>query len=98
MQRLELFSTPLLVHPRIVDAALAQRLTTRFIAESENTPGVQRGNMASWHSTPDLSTRQDPDVRAMMEAIWTGVRTSIDALGVSRGTGVGKSFRFGLQA
>lgn len=98
MQRLELFSTPVLVHPRIVDTTLAQRLAAAFIAQSQSEPGVQRSNMGGWHSTPDLSTRNDPDTRALMGAIWEGVRTSVDALGVSRGAGLGRSYRFGIQA
>lgn len=98
MQRLELFSTPLLVHPRSIDAALAQRLAARFVAQSHAEPGVQRSNMGGWHSAPDLSTRDDPDLRALMDAIWAGVRTSVDALGASRSAGVGQSYRFGIQA
>lgn len=98
MQRLEIFSTPVLVHAQAIAPALAKRLTARFVTASQETPGVQRSNIGGWHSLPDLSTRTDPDFIGLMDAIWAGVRTSVDALGASRGIGVGRSYRFALQA
>lgn len=96
MQRLELFSTPIIVSPDAIDPALAREWAAALVAESERTPGVQRSNVGGWHSAPDLSTR--PKSGALMQVIWDGVRDAVDTLGASRGKGVGKSFRFALQA
>lgn len=60
-------------------------ITARLIAESEAAPGVQRSNVGSWHSRPDLALRPDPPFRLLVQAIVTKVRETVENLARQNG-------------
>jgi len=60
-------------------------ITARLIAESEAAPGVQRSNVGSWHSRPDLALRPDPPFRLLVQTIVTKVRETVENLARQNG-------------
>jgi hypothetical protein len=60
MPALDLFSTPVLIVPDAVSAALCTRLRQSLITLSEQQPGIQRSNAGGgWHSDTNLLRRPD---------------------------------------
>jgi uncharacterized protein (TIGR02466 family) len=85
MPDLPLFATPLSMY-ELPELEQANRdITARLIAESEAAPGVQRSNVGSWHSRPDLALRPDPPFRLLVQAIVTKVRETVENLARQNG-------------
>jgi uncharacterized protein (TIGR02466 family) len=85
MPDLPLFATPLSMY-ELPELEQANRdITARLIAESEAAPGVQRSNVGSWHSRPDLALRPDPPFRLLVQTIVTKVRETVENLARQNG-------------
>lgn len=98
MDRLGLFTTPVLVFRVPSMDEINRELTERLIAESESTPGFQRSNVGGWHSRPNLSQRSDSCYRTLMEQIVRHVRITFDEVAQATGVETTMRFRFAVHA
>lgn len=74
MKRRDLFPTPIFVAKLSGREALNAELRERFLAESEQAPGLQMSNAGGWHSEQDLLIREEPCFRALQELLIGGFR------------------------
>ena len=98
MDRFALFATPVMVFSLEGTDELDQELTRRLIAESESTPGIQRSNNGGWHSVPDLSRREEPCYRAVMNMVVDHVRAAFVEVAQSVGENPAIPFRYAVQS
>lgn len=77
---------------------LDQELARRLIAESESTPGIQRSNNGGWHSVPDLSRRDEPCYRAVMNMVVDHVRAAFVEVAQAAGENPALPFRYAVQS
>ena len=85
MPDLPLFSTPLSMYELPSMEAVNKDVTGRLVTESSAVASVQRSNVGGWHSRPDLAVRQDEGFRAVVQAIVTRVRETVEGLARDRG-------------
>src|SRR4051794_1005680 len=69
IDRHRLFPTPLFAFEVEGTEALNAELSERLLAERKAAPGFQVSNVGGWHSVPDLSQRQQPCFRAVVQMI-----------------------------
>jgi uncharacterized protein (TIGR02466 family) len=99
MDRLALFTTPVVVHALEGMDDVNRELTERLLAESAATPGFVRSNVGGWHSVPDLSQRKEGCYRALMETIVRHVRVTFNEVAGAAGMDPGSlQFRFAVHA
>ncbi|NVB39561.1 hypothetical protein G6O69_17090 [Pseudenhygromyxa sp. WMMC2535] len=99
MDRLALFTTPIVVHQLEGMDPINHELTKRLLTESETSPGFVRSNVGGWHSTPDLSQREEPCYRALMHAIVHHTQLTFGEVAKASGLDTRElQFRFAVHA
>lgn len=97
MDRIALFTTPVLVFQLDGMESTNRQLAERLVAESESKPGLVRSNVGGWHSVPDLSQRRDDCYRQLMEQIVRHVRITFNEVASAAGIEPTQRFRFGVH-
>ncbi len=96
--RLDLFASPIIIsYPEGLEQATAD-LRELLLAEAKREPGVIRSNRQGWHSIPNLSQREQPCYRRLMQTMVDAVGGIIAALAEGAGLPETEPHGFGVQA
>jgi hypothetical protein len=95
MDRLDLFTSPVMVFDVEAAERLRAALLEALVAESRNAPGILAANRGGWHSAPDIALRPEPVFRAYCEMVVSHVRQAFEHL--AHGAGVEKLPRYGVR-
>ena len=98
MERFDLFATPVFAFRPNDVADLNRELSKLLIAEFESSSGVRRSNIAGWHSTPDLSLREEPCYQRLMRIVVDHVHEAIGQTARARGVALERGLRFAVHA
>lgn len=97
MEQFSVFSTPIVVYHLVGMEQLNQELTDLFVAESEYTPTVERSNIGSWHSLPNVGQRKEPFFRMLMDWVVHYVRITFGEAAKEVGVVPSLQYQYGLR-
>ncbi len=97
VDRLRLFATPVDVYQLDELAELNPQLTRRLSQEASSVASIERSNVGTWHSAPDLCQREESCYQRVVEAMLARVRSTFDQMLLERGEPLDQPFDYAVH-